>query len=166
YWQNVAKPDFPIVSLNPPPKHGQSDWFFQAIPDTSTFLQTCEYRFYRLYPPHNEYPKVFQHNSGFQDDGIEASLKKYIRVVNPNSVNCYEQNCLSYFYVLCYPKIPRRCHWVCYMLPFQGDFPNASHWVMYIFPFQEKTVCSSITSTDNFHQNQFYIQPKIAHIRP
>src|SRR5690606_21023745 len=97
YWQNVIKPDFPIVNPNPQPKREQSDWLSQTNPYKSTFLQTCGCRF--GFPCHFRYdnPKAVQHNSGFQDDGIEASLKKYIRVVNPNSVNCYEQNCLSYF---------------------------------------------------------------------
>src|SRR5690554_6610015 len=74
----------------------------------SKFLQTCGYRYGFLCRFRYDNPKAVRHNSNFQDDGIEASPKKCIQVVNLNSVNCYEQNCLSYFYVLCYPKIPRR----------------------------------------------------------
>src|SRR5690554_1546885 len=80
----------------------------------SKFLQTCGYRYGFLCRFRYDNPKAVRHNSNFQDDGIEASPKKCIQVVNPNSVNCYEQNCLSYFFfyviiVLMFPILPMRC---------------------------------------------------------
>src|SRR5690606_34430926 len=88
---------------NPQPKRERSDWLFRTNLDRSKLHQKFECKCYRLYLFECVHLKVALHNLDFQNDEIEASLKKCIQVESLNKVNCYEQNCLSYCYYFLTP---------------------------------------------------------------